>query len=88
MKTRKVATKLSEQGRRALAEFLANNLSDRNLLYLFSEWECDVTFDINDNQAGHLEIGQHHSRTRNPVVRVFDGDEVEFEDVEVEGDED
>ena len=86
MKTRKVATRLSEQGRRTLAEFLANNLSDKALTHMLSAWECDVTFDIRDNQAGHLEIGQHYSCTGNPAVKIFDGDEVEFEDVEVEED--
>lgn len=88
MKTRKVATNLSEQGRRALAEFLANNLSDKSLTHLLSIWERNVTFDINDNQAGYLEIGQHYSRTQKPVIRIFNGYEVEFEDVEVEEDDD
>lgn len=82
MTTRKIASALSEQGRIALAQFLAENLSDKALRGLLSAWEQDVTFDINDNQAGYLEIGQHYSRTKNPVVKTFYDDDVVFEEIE------
>lgn len=81
---RQIATSLSEAGRRALAEFLAENLNDKALRTLVSAWEPDITFDINDGLAGHLEIGGYYSDTGNPTTRVFDGDEVVLEDVEVE----
>lgn len=80
----KIATQLSETGRRALAEFLTENLNDKALRGLFSAWEDDVSFDINDGTGGHLEIGSYYSKTGNPVVRFFGDDEVILEDIEVD----
>lgn len=81
---RQIATGLSASGRRALAEFLAAHLSDKALAHMVAAYEADITFDINDNLAGHLEVSGMHTATGNPAVRIFDGDEVVLEDVEVE----
>lgn len=82
--TRQIATGLSEAGRRALAEFLATHLSDKALAHMVAAYEADITFDINNSLAGHLEVSGMHTATGNPAVRIFDGDEVVLEDVEVE----
>lgn len=86
MTQRKVAKELSEEGRRALAHFLADNLRDKTLRSLISAWEDDVTFDINDCQEGYIEVGMFHSKTGNPVTTNFCDDEVIFEDVEEDED--
>lgn len=80
----RTATGLSESGRRALAEFLATRLSDKALAHMVAAYEADIIFDINDSSAGHLEVSGMHTYDGNPAVRVFDGDEVVLEDVEVE----
>lgn len=82
--TRQIATGLSESGRRALAEFLATHLSDKALAHMVAAYEADITFDINDSLAGHLEVSGMHTATGNAAVRIFDGDDVILEDVEVE----
>lgn len=84
MTTRKIASGLTEAGRRALAQFLAENLNDKTLAHLLSAWENDVIFDTRDYTAGHIEIRGMHTDTGNPITRTFDGDEVEFEDIEIE----
>lgn len=84
MTTRKVASRLTEQGRRELAHLLADNLNDTTLMHLLAAWENDVSFDINDYTAGHIEIRGMHTNTGNPITRTFEGDEIEFEEVEVE----
>ena len=81
---RQIATGLSEAGRRALAEFLAAHLSDKALAHLVAAYEADITFDINDSLAGHLEVSGMHTYDGRPAVRIFDGAEVVLEDVEVE----
>jgi hypothetical protein len=81
---RQIATGLSESGRRALAEFLAAHLSDLALSHLIAAYEADITFDINDSLAGHLEVSGMHTCDGNPAVRIFDGADVILEDVEVE----
>ena len=84
MATKTVATGLTEQGRRALLHFIADNVSDSTLGHLLSGWESDVTFE-SDNE-GHIEIRGAHTSTRNPVTRRFSGDEVELEDMEADAD--
>ena len=80
----KIATGLTEEGRRALLHFLADNLSDNNVAHIVAPWVNDVSFDINDYTEGLLELSQLSTRYRNPVTIVFSGDEVELEDVEEE----
>lgn len=84
MTTRKVASALTEQGRRELAHFLAHNLNDKTLIRLLAAWENDVTFDIMDCQAGYIEVRGMYTNTGDPITRTFEGDEIEFEDVEIE----
>lgn len=85
MTTRKVAKQLSNEGRRRLAVFLAENLNDRALHHLISAWEQDVTFDLNDCTEGYIEIAGYQAKNGNPATLDFQGeDELIFEDIEDE----
>ncbi len=75
-----VAKGLTEEGRRTLLRFIADNVKDATLVHLLAGWESDVTFEA-DN-TGHVEIGSHYSKTRSPVTLSFSGDEVELEEIE------
>ena len=44
----KIATGLTEEGRRTLLHFLADNLSDGALTHLVAPWLDDTTFDISE----------------------------------------
>ena len=88
MKTRLVATKLSPVGRRRLAEFLAANLNDRELVLLLTGWEDDVAFTSSRSPLeGRIEVGGIYTRTGAPVICEFSGDEVELEAMELDDDE-
>lgn len=76
----KIATQLSEEGRRVLAHALADHLSNKALTHLISAWESDVSFDVNDSQGGYMEIRAMHTKTGNPVVITFSDEEVILED--------
>lgn len=78
----KIATQLTEEGRRELAHFLADNLSDKNLVHLIGLWESDITFDINGGTEGYLELSGFSTRTGNPAVNIFFGGAVVLEDYE------
>lgn len=83
---RQIATGLAASGRRALAEFLAANLSDKALAHMVAAYEADITYGVHDSLAGHLEVSGMYTDDGNPAVRIFDADEVVLEDVEVEED--
>ena len=80
----KIATGLTEEGRRALLHFLADNLGDKTLTHLVAPWVDDITFDISEGTEGHLELSRLATKSGNPVVKIFSGDEVELEYVEEE----
>ena len=80
MKT--IASGLSIQGRRELARFLAENLSDQALKTLVKNWERDVTFGAFDALRGHLELSGIHSLTGNPEVFFAEGDAVVTEELD------
>ena len=80
----KIATGLTEEGRRALLHFLADNLGDKTLAHLVAPWVDDITFDINGGTEGHFELWRFTTKSGNLVVKIFSGDEVELEYVEEE----
>lgn len=85
MKSRRIPTRLSEEGRIALAELLVKHLNDKALARLVYEFESDVSFDGVESRgalAAHLEIAGRHTRSGNPVTRIFDGSDLIFEEVE------
>ena len=82
MKT--IATGLSAKGRRALAQFLADNISDDALKALVAEFERDIVFGRNGNLRGDLEIEARYSVTKRPETTWFEGDEIVTEEVEDE----
>lgn len=84
MTTTKIATRLTEEGRRELAEFLVATLSDKALADFLGPWEDDVTFDGLDGKSGMIEVRGMYTATGNPATRFFSGDAVEMEDVEVD----
>jgi len=79
----KIATELSHEGRISLAEFLIKNFSEKMLKEFLSLWEYDVRFDDNC-QEGFLELKGQYTRTKNPTTIHFSGDELIFEEVEVD----
>lgn len=88
MKTIKRARGLTEEGRRALARYLADNLKDAYLQTLLAAWEDDVNWDGNHgDKVGHMEISSYYSKTGNPVVLTFRDEEVEIVEEELDGDE-
>lgn len=84
MSTIKTATRLTEAGRRELAEFLVSTLSDNALADFLGPWEDDVTFDGLDGKSGMIEVRGMYTASGNPATRFFSGEAVEMEDVEVD----
>ena len=88
MKTIKRARGLTEEGRRALARYLAENLKDAYLQTLLAAWEDDVNWDGNHgDEVGHMEISSYYSKTGNPVCLTFRDEEVEIVEEELDDDE-
>ena len=88
MNTRLVATKLSPVGRRRLAEFLAANLNDRELVLLLTGWEDDVAFpSLRSPLEGCIEVGGIYTTTGAPAICEFFGGDVVLEEVELDDDE-
>ncbi len=85
MNTITKAVGLSEDGRRALAKHLAENLKDNYLKIWLDGWEDEVSFDSGFlTTIGHLELRGFDTASGNPVVLTFMDEEVVTEEVELD----
>ena len=83
-KTIKIATELSEIGKRQLLKVLSEELKPEYLNTILEGWLSDVRYAEHDSREAKIEIGGFYTKSGNPRVETFRGDEVVLTEEEID----